>query len=677
MRPFPLILLFALPVPALAQGFDAHGFQLATHDGDLRDSLTMVRPAPWHGGDVYFGTLLEYANKPLVEVITAGGEATDTSRAVIRDLGVVNVSSGFAPLDHWRLDVSFPVYVVSTDAEGTVGDPAPGDIRLQSTVNLLRPEHIEGGTGLGVGLTGNLDLPLGSDERFLGRGGIAGGLMATVGYEADVAHVTAGAGVQFNPGADVGNLTGSDAFVGSIAAGVLAGRTTGINLEARVAPELSKNELAGAGMPGEAILSLKQQGPSNTYFTFGFAKAFAAGAGAADFRGFVGWGIGHRDPPRPPDFDGIEAPLAVLDACPAEWETDNGWLDDDGCADDLGSLTVRVLYQDEPWSQATLAIEGIEATPQKHLYAGKPLTFDKAMPGTIVHATATTEACLEGEGEVEVGEGPAELRVDLKRVLGGMVEVEVVTQKQDDAEPPADGTSEEPPAEVVPADGEAPIDDGYEPVPGATVTFHSDQPLCIPEGAMLLDDASRGRAPIGPGTHAVTAGAPDFKIHEAEFEVAAGEPTQLRIVLERIPPPVVIVEVKAAPTRVKIEKKRIRIDDKIYFEVNKAVIKEESYGLLDEIADVVMDNPDVGRVEIGGHTDSQGGDAYNLGLSVRRASSVRSYLIARGISPDRLEAAGYGETKPIATNDTPEGREQNRRVEFLLMDRQDEEEGEP
>ena len=73
-------------------------------------------------------------------------------------------------------------------------------------------------------------------------------------------------------------------------------------------------------------------------------------------------------------------------------------------------------------------------------------------------------------------------------------------------------------------------------------------------------------------------------------------------------------------------------------------------------------------MEIGGHTDSTGEDAYNMGLSQRRAESVRSYLVSKGVKASRLEAKGYGETKPVASNDTNEGRAKNRRVELKKLD---------
>ncbi|MCP6757132.1 OmpA family protein, partial [Klebsiella pneumoniae] len=76
----------------------------------------------------------------------------------------------------------------------------------------------------------------------------------------------------------------------------------------------------------------------------------------------------------------------------------------------------------------------------------------------------------------------------------------------------------------------------------------------------------------------------------------------------------------------------------------------ESMQLLDDIAKLLNDNTEIGRVRVEGHTDSRGGAAYNMGLSQARTESVRTYLIAKGVPAARLEAVGYGLTKPIATN---------------------------
>lgn len=125
------------------------------------------------------------------------------------------------------------------------------------------------------------------------------------------------------------------------------------------------------------------------------------------------------------------------------------------------------------------------------------------------------------------------------------------------------------------------------------------------------------------------------------------------------------------PERVEVdeEEERIEIDDVIHFAVDSADIEERSHSLLDEIAHVLRTNDHLELVRIEGHTDDTGARQYNLDLSERRAEAVRSYLIDAGIDPDRLVAAGKGPDEPIADNDTPAGREQNRRVEFHIEQR--------
>ena len=91
-----------------------------------------------------------------------------------------------------------------------------------------------------------------------------------------------------------------------------------------------------------------------------------------------------------------------------------------------------------------------------------------------------------------------------------------------------------------------------------------------------------------------------------------------------------------------------------------------SFSTLNRAADVLNDYPDV-RLEIQGHASSEGDDDYNMQLSQRRASSVRRYLVGRGVEERRLSAVGYGETVPMDTNRTESGRAENRRVEFHIL----------
>lgn len=122
---------------------------------------------------------------------------------------------------------------------------------------------------------------------------------------------------------------------------------------------------------------------------------------------------------------------------------------------------------------------------------------------------------------------------------------------------------------------------------------------------------------------------------------------------------------------VELKGDRIEINQTIYFATGKAQVLEQSYPVLREVAEVMKETPGILLLEIGGHTDSRGSDAYNKSLSERRAQSVRQFLINEGVEPERLTAVGYGEEVPLVfPDDTPEKQARNRRVEFLILKRE-------
>jgi outer membrane protein OmpA-like peptidoglycan-associated protein len=120
-----------------------------------------------------------------------------------------------------------------------------------------------------------------------------------------------------------------------------------------------------------------------------------------------------------------------------------------------------------------------------------------------------------------------------------------------------------------------------------------------------------------------------------------------------------------------VELKNVAVGSKIilkniFFDFDKATLRPESTNELERLTKLLQDVPTL-KIEIGGHTDSKGADDYNKKLSDNRAKAVVTYLIGKGIAADRLTSAGYGEEQPIATNDTDEGRQMNRRTEFKIL----------
>ena len=111
---------------------------------------------------------------------------------------------------------------------------------------------------------------------------------------------------------------------------------------------------------------------------------------------------------------------------------------------------------------------------------------------------------------------------------------------------------------------------------------------------------------------------------------------------------------------------KLDILETVFFKTNKAVIEKRSYNLLDNVAAVLASHSTI-RVEVEGHTDDVGNDAYNKKLSQRRAEAVVAYLVRKGVDASRLQARGYGEEKPVADNKTKVGRATNRRVLFTIL----------
>lgn len=126
---------------------------------------------------------------------------------------------------------------------------------------------------------------------------------------------------------------------------------------------------------------------------------------------------------------------------------------------------------------------------------------------------------------------------------------------------------------------------------------------------------------------------------------AAPEPAPLAAVTEPVPVATLVLE-------------------GVNFDFDKAVIRPQDYAKLDQDVDAMKAWGDV-DVEVAGHTCSIGTEEYNLGLSLRRAEAVRNYLVSKGVSANRLTVKGYGESRPVASNATREGRAQNRRVELV------------
>jgi outer membrane protein OmpA-like peptidoglycan-associated protein len=156
---------------------------------------------------------------------------------------------------------------------------------------------------------------------------------------------------------------------------------------------------------------------------------------------------------------------------------------------------------------------------------------------------------------------------------------------------------------------------------------------------------------------------------EAEFAKAPPKPAPpLEVAAPAKPAPAKVAPAPAVPKPVAVppKPKKIIILEGVNFGFDVAELTPQARAVLDEQIAILEKEPDI-KVEIVGHTDSLGPEEYNKGLSEKRATVVKEYFISKGITPDRLEAVGYGESLPIDTNWTSEGRTKNRRVELNIL----------
>jgi outer membrane protein OmpA-like peptidoglycan-associated protein len=177
-----------------------------------------------------------------------------------------------------------------------------------------------------------------------------------------------------------------------------------------------------------------------------------------------------------------------------------------------------------------------------------------------------------------------------------------------------------------------------------------------------VETADAATAPVESelpaGQYVITANAEGFLSQTREVQVTPGA---------TLP---VTFELVAAPKKplVIIKGDKIEILQQVHFETGKARILADSFNLLQQVVDAAIKS-NVKRIKVEGHTDNRGDKAANQALSEERARAVADYLVAQGIEKTHVEAAGYGDSKPIAPNLTARGRELNRRVEFLILEK--------
>lgn len=619
MRHLSLLLLLA-PLTAAAQdGFDAHGFQQAPGDLDLADPLTVFRPENQVKGSWSANGLFEYADKPLVLATRSEDGVSFTTEPLLDKVFALNLGGQYAVHERVAVAVAMPMYFASSGLEGAQG-AAAGDARLYAPVTLLAAEDESVGEGsVGLSVVPFADLPTGAEGKFLGNGGFGGGLLGAFAYGYGPLQVTLNGGFRANPSMQYENLNGGAGILSGMALSYLLSESVGLRLEANLRPTLTKNDYTLTESPGEAILSARGRHDSGLRWTGGVATAYTRGASAAAFRVFAGagytWG---KDGQQDTDLDGL---ADRDDACPLEPETPNNFQDDDGCPDALGNH--RVLVRDpfgKPLAGAEILVDGEVAGRTDENGAFDRRELEPGPTQTIeVRTNPKTGMAPSDPIEITLVEGDLETTVDLLWMPGA---VKVVTRSEEGA------------------------------IVDSVVVFRGPEKRNPEE----LGEDGEEIFVLSPGEWTLLVSAETFGTERREVTI---EPNSRSLV---------IIEVTLKPAIVEVTTEEVVILDQVHFEFDKAVIQEQSIALLTEVANNLLSHPEIKAVQVQGHTDSKGSNRYNQSLSQRRVDAVMAFMVEQGVESERMAAVGYGEACPIDTNNTDEGRANNRRVQFIITD---------
>lgn len=555
-------------------------------------------------------------------------------------LGTVGTTSvaAFYSAGWVRIGADLPVHLYRTaflpDGLGASSDlgeaveglpPGLGDMRLSAKLRLLE----ESGS-LGAVVWADALLPTGGRDGWTSGGvpGMRAGGSATV--PAAGGTLLATLGVQSGNGSEFGGLQVTPAGLWGI--GASRPLTDAVWLSAELDGEYwFGNAGESGGAPIEWLLAAHANPTGDLVATIGGGTGLTRGVGAPDLRllAAIRWAPGPDRGDAGPvaassdgdlDGDGI---LDALDTCPTQPEDMNGIRDDDGCPD-AGGLVPTTF---EVVSTAGTPIAGARLDLLDGPETGSWIASDGAVrravpPGRYtVEARADRFATVQATSEVPSGAPSHSVRMMLA--------------------PPADMGHL-----VVRAVGPSGV-----PVAGAEVRVLGTLGIPLKTGSDGIFEAD-----LIPGSYEATVAAPGWTAASRTFKIDPAGKADLMVFLE---PTGVVVDTKS---------KQIFLHRKVFFELDKADLKLGSLAVLDDLVQTLQQHPEVVKLRIEGHTDTQGADDYNLKLSRARAQAVVDYLVKNGIAAKRLEAAGHGEERPLQLGESETVHATNRRVEFHIVE---------
>jgi len=561
---------------------------------------------------------LSFAKDPFIYRYDEPTVNGDTEYPVLSSVGTADIT-GFVNISDFRLGFVQPMHLLAKGHNTSGG--SLGDTRLIAS----RSVFSENLTNLAV--TAEVKLPMGDETAWLGDSGSSGGASLEASWgEQDGVLIAANAGFHTGSNVLIGDVTWGAQLPFGAGTSIRVDSGLDLTLEANATLVLGSNEVGN--FPAELLGGLHFRINPTTQLHLGGGAGITSGIGSPDWRGVASVTFNTPAPvvvadqqtpnSRPVLENDIDGDGVVNDLCPEQAEDFNGVNDTDGCPDgDLTPTAVRVL--DQAGNLIVGSVFRITAGPS----TGSWTVPENGINHSFVPGTYTVETTATGftpaVTEVVIPEGTnyaADIRLD------AMVDPGVIRLSIKDSE-------------------------GM-PLPATCRILGSELP------PLQVSADGVGEFEVPAGAHNIVVWSDGFRTSEKAITVVANGTSSVDVVLEA--------------GRVQIDGDRLRIFDKIFFEVDSDQIMRDSFPLLDEVVALLLNHQEIAKISIEGHTDDQGAEDYNLNLSLSRAVAVEHYLVASGVQPARLEARGYGEGNPIVPGTSEESRSANRRVEFHIRE---------
>lgn len=564
-----------------------------------------------------------YASRPLQLINTDTG---DRQQDLIRQRVNLDLLMAIGFFDIMELGVAIPATVVQSSDNLQVLDRPAGstiggglrDIRIIPKIQLAHAQDNVVVVALALPLT----VPTGKSSNLLGSGGVA--FSPTLIFSVDTTYFdwALNAGYRMRKYQEINFSLGQPSvFMGSELFG-----STGVKIA--FVPDVF--ELVGdvwaassvkqkhiKQVPIETMGGLRFHIAPGLLLHAGAGAGLTRGIGAPAFRVLAGVGYESRLDPDP-DKDGI---LTEVDSCPEVAEDFDQFEDEDGCPDPDNDKDGVLDTSDKcpDVAEDRDGFQDADGCPDPDNDKDKILDVDDKCPNDAEDTDnfEDTDGCPDADNDKDgILDGADQCPIEPEDVDGF---------EDEDGCPDPDNDEDK----ILDKDDKCPLEpedpDNFEDTDGCPDIDNDN------DGILDVND----RCPLEPETlngNEDDDGCPD-----------------------------------KAKGPVKIEHGKITTPP-VFFASGKDVILKKSFPTLEMVASIFKANAWVKKVRVEGHTDDRGNDNFNMELSERRAASVRNFLLAHGVEPERLESHGYGETQPVDSNKTSKGRAKNRRVDFVILD---------